>query len=75
MSSDGFSLSPVIRARLKNWTSGTGGTTVLDLQVEMQQRLLDTVVKSIYTGKLQIDPKTAERLLLLADYLQVSPPA
>lgn len=48
---------------------------MLDLQVGMQQRLLDTVVKSIYTGKLQIDPKTAESLLLLADYLQVSPPA
>lgn len=56
---------------IKAWLQGH--LTVLDLKLGVKQSLLDSVVNSLYTRKLQVDPRNVESLLLLADYLQVGP--
>ena len=70
---DACVFSPVLKARLENWTGpGKDGIYLLDLQVHCSQELLNNVVTAVYSKSLKnVGPDTAEAYLMLASYLQV----
>ena len=70
---DACAFSPVLKARLENWTGpGREGVYLLDLQVNCSQELLNNVVTAVYGKSLKnVSPGTAEAYLMLASYLQV----